>query len=422
MRARSSRCSRSCNVEGVAICLINAYVSAAHEERLRALTHDVLGDDVAVSISAEVSPLAKEYPRASTTVVDVFMKLIYTKYSDRLAAGLTELGFPGQLNFADCAAQLVARDHAMAAPFRVVFSGPAAGTVSAAHFGERIGADNLICADVGGTSCDISIVTDGQPTVNTTFELEHDLVVNALSTEISSSGAGGGSIVSINRAGEIQVGPGSAGADPGPAAYGKGGTEPTMSDAFLLIGILDPGRFAGGSLSLDAELARQAFETLDSSLDLGERVAYAYRMGLNNIAEGIVDISIGHGVDPRDYSLLAFGAAGPMMLPGAAGRDPRARASSSRRTRACSPRWACCPAIWSTPTAAARTRSSAPTRRAPSTTSSPRWRRACAPSSGAAWRASSSSARWTPAWSARPGRRRSSPCPAGRSTRPRSRR
>ena len=140
-------------------------------------------------------------------------------------------------------------------------------------------------------------------------------MVNALSTEISSLGAGGGSIVSINRAGEIQVGPGSAGADPGPAAYGKGGTDPTMSDAFLLIGILDPGRFAGGSLSLDNNLAQEAFERLDSSLDLGERVAYAYRMGLNNIAEGIVDISIGHGVDPRDYSLLAFGAAGPMMLP-----------------------------------------------------------------------------------------------------------
>jgi N-methylhydantoinase A len=305
---------KRCEVEGVAICLINAYVNPQHEQRLRALAEEVLGD-IPISISSEVSPLAKEYARASTTVVDVFMKLIYTKYSDRLDAGLTELGFPGQLNFADCAAQLVARDHAMAAPFRVVFSGPAAGTVSAAHFGARIGERNLICADVGGTSCDISIVTDGQPTVNTTFELEHDLVVNALSTEISSLGAGGGSIVSINRAGEIQVGPGSAGADPGPAAYGKGGTEPTMSDAFLLIGILDPGRFAGGSLSLDSDLAREAFERLDSSLDLGERVAYAYRMGLNNIAEGIVDISIGHGVDPRDYSLLAFGAAGPMMLP-----------------------------------------------------------------------------------------------------------
>ena len=306
---------KKCEVAGVAICLLNSYVNHAHEERLRELVHEELGDEIACSISSEVSPLAKEYGRASTTVIDVFMKLIYTDYAERLDGGLQELGFTGSLNFADCAAQLVARDVAMAAPFRVVFSGPAAGTVSAAHFGERIGATHLICADVGGTSCDISLVTDGQPTVNTTFELEHDLLVNALATEISSLGAGGGSIVSITPAGEIQVGPGSAGADPGPAAYGKGGTEPTMTDAFLLIGILDPGRFAGGALNLDIDLARQAFERLDTSLDLGQRVAYAYRMGLNNIAEGIVDISIGHGIDPRDYSLLAFGAAGPMMLP-----------------------------------------------------------------------------------------------------------
>jgi N-methylhydantoinase A len=306
---------QKCDVVGVAICLLNSYVNPAHEERLRVLVHEVLGPDIACSISSEVSPLAKEYGRASTTVIDVFMKLIYTGYAARLDGGLRELGFDGQLNFADCAAQLVARDVAMAAPFRVVFSGPAAGTVSAAHFGERMDKPNLICADVGGTSCDISLVTDGQPTVNTTFELEHDMVVNALSTEISSLGAGGGSIISITPAGEIQVGPGSAGADPGPAAYGKGGTEPTMSDAFLLIGILDPGRFAGGALQLDADLARQAFENLDTPLELGQRVAYAYRMGLNNVAEGIVDISIGHGIDPRDYSLLAFGAAGPMMLP-----------------------------------------------------------------------------------------------------------
>lgn len=306
---------RKCGVVGVSVCLLNSYVNPAHEERLRDLIYEELGPDIACSISSEVSPLAKEYGRASTTVIDVFMKLIYTGYAERLDRGLRDLGFDGQLNFADCAAQLVARDVAMAAPFRVVFSGPAAGTVSAAHFGERIGAPNLICADVGGTSCDISLVTEGHPTVSTTFELEHDMVVNSLSTEISSLGAGGGSIVSITAAGEIQVGPASAGADPGPAAYGKGGTEPTMSDAFLLIGILDPGRFAGGALSLDVDLAREAFERLDTPLDLGQRVAYAYRMGLNNVAEGIVDISIGHGIDPRDYSLLAFGAAGPMMLP-----------------------------------------------------------------------------------------------------------
>jgi N-methylhydantoinase A len=306
---------KKCGVVGVSICLLNSYVNHAHEERLREIVYEELGSDIACSISSEVSPLAKEYGRASTTTIDVFMKLIYSHYAERLTGGLSDLGFDGQLNFADCAAQLVARDVAMAAPFRVVFSGPAAGTVASAHFGDRIATPNLICADVGGTSCDISLVTDGQPTVNTTFELEHDMVVNALATEISSLGAGGGSIVSITPAGEVQVGPGSAGGDPGPAAYGKGGTEPTMTDAFLLIGILDPGRFAGGTLNLDPALAEQAFERLDTNLDLGQRVAWAYRMGLNNIAEGIVDISIGHGIDPRDYSMLAFGAAGPMMLP-----------------------------------------------------------------------------------------------------------
>jgi N-methylhydantoinase A len=304
-----------CNVVGVSICLLNAYVTPDHERRLRDLTYDELGEGIACSISSDVSPLAKEYARASTTTIDVFMKLIYDDYTDRLRSQLTDLGFEGQLNFADCAAQLVDAERAMEHPFRVVFSGPSAGTVSAAHLGEAVGALDLICADVGGTSCDISVVSSGRPNVNTTFELEHDLVVNALSTEIATLGAGGGSLVRINAAGEIQVGPASAGADPGPAAYGKGGTEPTMTDACLLIGILDPSRFAAGQMSLDPALSEQAFARLETNLDLGQRVAHAYRMGINNIAEGIVDLSVKHGIDPRTYSLVAFGAAGPMMLP-----------------------------------------------------------------------------------------------------------
>ncbi len=307
---------KKCEVEGVSICLLNSYVNPANEVRLRELVFEELGSDIACSISSEVSPLAKEYPRASTTTVDVFMKLIYDAYSTRLSDGLGELGFDGQLNFADCAAQLVARDVAMAAPFRVVFSGPAAGTVASAHFGERIGAPNLICADVGGTSCDISIVTDGQPTVNTTFELEHDLVVNALSTEIASLGAGGGSLISITPAGEVKVGPGSAGADPGPAAYGRGGTR--ADDERCLPADRDPRPRRVRRRHAEPRRrpgARRPSRASTRPLDLGQRVSYAYRMGLNNIAEGIVDISIGHGVDPRDYSLLAFGAAGPMMLP-----------------------------------------------------------------------------------------------------------
>lgn len=305
---------RRCCVEGVAICLINAYVNNHHEERLRQLVLEELGD-IPVSISSEVSPLAKEFARASTTVVDVFMRLIYGDYTRRLEAGLRDLNFTGDLNFADCAAQLVRSDVAMEHPFRIVFAGPAAGTVSSAHFGNLIGATNLLCADVGGTSCDISMVTDGKPFVNTTFELEHDLIVNALSNEISSIGAGGGSLVTINAAGELEVGPGSAGADPGPACYGLGGTQPTTTDTCLLMGIIDPDGFAGGRMKLNPELSRQAFEALDTKLSFKQRVSYAFNIGINNIAEGVTNIAIQHGVDPRDYSLVAYGAAGPMLLP-----------------------------------------------------------------------------------------------------------
>ncbi|MEM7543104.1 MAG: hydantoinase/oxoprolinase family protein [Pseudomonadota bacterium] len=305
---------KRCNVEGIAICLINAYTNDVHERRLRELVQEELGD-IPCSVSSEISPLAKEYARSSTTLVDVCMKIIYETYTQRLDSGLRDLGFDGQLNFADCTANLIPAQDAMEAPFRIVFAGPAAGTVGSAHFGRLIDSPNLLCADVGGTSCDISLVTDGQPFVNTTFELEHDLIVNALSNDISSIGAGGGSLVAISPSGDITVGPGSAGADPGPACYGRGGQQPTMTDICLLAGLLDPDGFAGGKMKLDLDLARQAFEQLDTPLAFENRVRYAYDIGLNNVAEGIFNIAIKQGIDPRDYSLMAFGAAGPLLLP-----------------------------------------------------------------------------------------------------------
>ena len=308
------RVLKRCNVEGVAICLLHAYTNGVHELRLRELVRDELGD-IPCSVSSEISPLAKEYARASTTLVDVFMKIIYEAYTQRLEQGLRELGFDGQLNFADCTANLIPAKDAMEAPFRVVFAGPAAGTVGSAHFGAIIDEPNLLCADVGGTSCDISLVTQGKPFVNTTFELEHDLIVNALSNDISSIGADGGSIVAITPSGDVKVGPESAGASPGPACYGRGGTQPTMTDICLLAGILDPDGFAGGKMKLDVKLSRKAFENLVTPLSFEHRVRYAYDIGLNNIAEGIFNIAIKHGIDPRDYSLMAFGAAGPLVLP-----------------------------------------------------------------------------------------------------------
>ena len=305
-----------CDVEGVAVCLLNSYVNRSHEERLRKLTLEVLGD-VPVSISAETSPLAKEYARASTTVIDVMMKLMFGGYAAELDEQLTALGFTGELNFADCAATLIPWRDALKQPFRIVVAGPAAGTTSGARLGEAIGEDNLICCDVGGTSTDVSLVQDGRPFVNDTFSLEDDLIINALSTEVSSVGAGGGSIISISAAGDVLVGPASAGADPGPACYGRGGAVPTLTDACLLMGILDPDGFAGGEMRLDEERARRAFASLDTPLSLHERVAYAYRIAVHNIAEEVTNVAIRHGVDLRDFTLLAYGAAGPMLLPAA---------------------------------------------------------------------------------------------------------
>jgi N-methylhydantoinase A len=305
-----------CDVRGVAICLVNSYVDAEHERRLRELTQDVLGD-VAVSISSETSPLAKEYARASTTVIDVFMRLIFGAYAHELAAGLREAGFEGELNFADCAATLLPWEEALEQPFRIVFAGPAAGTVSSIRFGAATGDENLLCCDVGGTSTDVSLVVAGKPFVDNTFELEHDLIINALATQISSVGAGGGSVVSISLSGDVQVGPGSAGSYPGPACYGRGGTRPTITDACLLIGILDPEHFAAGAMQLDAGRAHDAFASLDTPLSFDQRVAFAYRIVAANIAEEVTDVAVRNGVDPRDFTLVAYGAAGPMLLPAA---------------------------------------------------------------------------------------------------------
>ena len=303
-----------CAVDGIAICLLNAYVCAAHEETLRELVRAELGDVLCV-VSSEVSPLAREYQRTSTTVIDAMMGIIYRAYSDRLVGGLRELGFNGRLNYADSAAMLAPVDIAMARPSRVIFSGPAAGTNASAHFGALIDDGHLLCADVGGTSTDVSVVIAGRPIVDNQIELEHDLLVSTLSTQITSVGAGGGSIVYSGPSGEIGVGPQSAGADPGPACYAQGGAQPTLTDACLLIGILDESRFAGGARRLDVARAEAAFCALDTPLDFSARVRHAFDIGLHNIAEGIVDITIRNGLDPREYSLVAYGAAGPMLLP-----------------------------------------------------------------------------------------------------------
>ena len=240
---------RHCGIQGLAICLINSFVNPAHEQRLLGLTAEIFGATFPVSASFQVGPRAKEYPRASTTVIDVMMKLIYADYAQLLDSQLRAAGFQGKLNFADCTAALIPWREAVTAPHRILFAGPAAGAAACRGLGAAIGDGNLIGCDVGGTSTDVSVIVKGAPPfINDSFEIEHDLLVNSSSTEVASVRAGGGSIVSVSPSGDLRVGPHSAGATPGPACYGRGGILPTVTDACLLMGILDPEAFADGQI------------------------------------------------------------------------------------------------------------------------------------------------------------------------------
>ena len=307
---------KRCGIQGLAICLINSFVNPAHEQRLLVLAGEIFGPTFPVSASFQVGPRAKEYARASTCVIDVMMKLIYEDYAQVLDAQLRAGGFYGKLNFADCTAALIPWREAITAPHRILFAGPAAGAAACCGLGAAIGDGNLIGCDVGGTSTDVTVIVGGAPFINDSFQIEHDLLVNTLSTEVASVGAGGGSIVSVSASGDLRVGPHSAGATPGPACYGRGGTRPTVTDACVLMGILDPGAFADGQIQLDLAAARRAFESLDCRMSLPERVHFAWRIALNNIGEEVARCALRHGVDTRDFSVMAFGSAGPMLLAG----------------------------------------------------------------------------------------------------------
>jgi N-methylhydantoinase A len=307
---------KRCNVQGLAISLLHAYTNPAHEQRLAGLAREIFGAQFPISVGHIVGARIKEYPRSSTTTIDVLMKLIYSDYAHLLSQGLAAQGFRGQLHFADCTAALLPWREALEAPHRILCAGPAAGAASCVALGRAIGDRNLIGCDVGGTSTDVTLIVKGEPFINDSFDVEWDMAVNALATEVSSVGAGGGSIIAVSDSGDITVGPQSAGADPGPACYGRGGTRPTVTDACLLMGILDPQGFAGGQMELDVEAARRAFENLDCAIPFAHRIATSWRVALNNIAEEIVNVAIRHGADPRDFSIVAFGAGGPMLLAG----------------------------------------------------------------------------------------------------------
>ncbi len=297
------------NVEAVAVCYLHAYRDPRHERETAAALAEAM-PDAYLSLSSDVFPQIKEFDRVSTAVVNAYVGPALSRYLHRLEERLLEAGYRGPT--------LIIQSHGGVAPIAEaarlaaggVLSGPAGGVAGSRYATRLLDSDNLIPFDMGGTSTDICLIVDGEPALVSGRGIGgHRLALSSL--DIVSLGAGGGSIGRVDTGGILHVGPQSAGAMPGPACYGRGGTEPTVTDANLVLGYLDPAHFLGGASKLDTDAADAALDRLAAKLKV-DRIAAAegvHRVVNTNMAEGIRLVSVRRGVDPRRFALLSFGGA-----------------------------------------------------------------------------------------------------------------
>lgn len=299
------------SITSVAVCLLHAHRHPAHELEVRRLLEE-LAPQVSVVLSHEVSPEHGEYERTSTTVATAYVARTVDRYLARLVRELRtrECSAPLQVMRSSggvCSAELVARQ-----PIQTILSGPAGGVVAAEALARGLGRPHLIAIDMGGTSTDVSLVIDGAMTLRTEGEIA-DHVLRMPVVELHTIGAGGGSIARAE-AGGLRVGPRSAGADPGPACYGQGGTQPTVTDAQLLLGRLDPDWFLGGRMTLDVAAAEHAMAGVADALGLDAVATAEGVLAVANaaMANAVRTLALRRGVDPREFTLVAFGGAGPL--------------------------------------------------------------------------------------------------------------
>jgi N-methylhydantoinase A/oxoprolinase/acetone carboxylase beta subunit len=310
----AARALRADGVEAIAICFLFSYLNATHESRAREIVQEEFPDCFTCT-SAEVAPQFREFERFTTALFNAFVGPRLRDYVERLASNLGDQGFAADLHVM-CSNGGVATPATVAkTPVSTLLSGPAAGVLGGAWSGALSGHDRLITFDVGGTSADIGIVIDGhfaEATARDTWIGGYPLLAPMI--DIHTIGAGGGSIAYIDSAGAFRVGPRSAGADPGPAAYGQGGVEPTVTDANLVLGRLDPDNFLGGAMRLDRAAARRTVGGLAERLGLGlEEAAEGILTIVNaNMAHAISSRTVQKGLDPRGFALVAFGGAGPL--------------------------------------------------------------------------------------------------------------
>ncbi|KHK90911.1 hydantoinase/oxoprolinase family protein [Novosphingobium malaysiense] len=305
------------NVEAVAISFLFSFVNPEHERRAKEIVTQEI-QNAYISASHEVLPRAPEYDRTSTTVVNAYVGPRVIGYLEKLVQRLVEGGYKNQLMVMQAAGGVMTKEYIDGAPIRVLASGPAGGVIGSAHTGSAKGCPDLLCVDMGGTSYDMSLVVGGQAPAEAGWNMHHRYLIGVPMVKVETLGAGGGSICHVN-AGALEVGPKSAGSEPGPICYGRGGTEPTVTDALVMLGILstDEG-FAGGSFSLSKKGVTEAFQTIAEQMeDVGddydaEQAAFdCWRVVNANMSQGVRRTTAGKGIDPKDLVMLAYGGNGP---------------------------------------------------------------------------------------------------------------
>jgi N-methylhydantoinase A len=320
------------DIEALAVCLLHSYANPAHEARIAEIVRR-RAPGLTLSVSAEVLPEIREYERTSTTVINAYVMPIVRRYLRTLRGGLDAIGAKAPLMIMQSNGGLMTDEAAGARPVNIIESGPAAGVVGAQALARKIGLGRLVTVDMGGTTAKASIVEDGEVSRATEYQVGGGIMhgsrlltgagylLRVPAIDLAEVGAGGGSLVWIDPGGGLQVGPRSAGAYPGPLCYDLGGTEPTVTDANVILGFLNPRQLAGGAVKLNAVRAHEIFDDRIAKrlgLPLAEAAYGAHVIAASNMMRAIRAVSSERGRDPREYALFAFGGNGPLFAAGMA--------------------------------------------------------------------------------------------------------
>ena len=319
-------------VEVIAVALINSFANPAHEQKIRDIIK-VKAPHIPVCISFDVLPEIKEYERTSTTVINAYLLPIVSKYLATLTAELTDAKVGSPLLLMQSNGGLMTAEAAAVLPCNIVESGPAGGVVGGHAFGAKVGLKNIITFDMGGTTAKASLIEHGTYSRSLEFQVGGGILTGSRlmtgagyllkvpAIDLAEVGAGGGSIIWIDAGGSLQIGPQSAGANPGPVCYGIGGTEPTVTDANVVLGYLNPAHLVGGELKIDAQRSKDVLAekiAAPLALDVAHAAFGAHRIAISNMIRAIRAVSSERGRDPREYAMVPFGGNGPLFAAGMA--------------------------------------------------------------------------------------------------------